>query len=136
MDRSKGMASVVEADWTEQLLHEVLDLLHQEAPVETFAERLAEAEALPETGNRSIVIATRLPFTTPDYLRDTRFPHDGQLDATFVDEGIAAVAGVPLLWEDEVIGLLFVADRYHRTHTAQNISILSTLATHAAVAIK
>jgi DNA-binding PucR family transcriptional regulator len=40
------------------------------------------------------------------------------------------------LWEDEVIGLLFVADRYHRTHTAQNISILSTLATHAAVAIK
>jgi GAF domain-containing protein len=35
------------------------------------------------------------------------------------------VAGVPLLWEDEVIGLLFVADRYHRTHTAQNISILS-----------
>src|SRR5258707_766886 len=48
----------------------------------------------------------------------------------------APVAGVPMLWEDEVIGLLFVADRYHRTHTAQNISILSTLATHAAVAVK
>src|SRR5690606_2866525 len=30
---------------------------------------------------------------------------------------------------------LFVADRYHRTHTALNISILCTLATHAAVAI-
>jgi GAF domain-containing protein len=46
------------------------------------------------------------------------------------------VVGVPLLWDDNVIGLLFVADRYHRTHTAQNVSILSTLATHAAVAIK
>lgn len=84
----------------------------------------------------SVVVSTRLPFTTPDYLSDQRFPHDAKLDATFRDEGIAAVAGVPLLWEDEVIGLLFVADRYHRTHTAQNISILSTLATHAAVAIK
>ncbi|AOF85913.1 GAF domain protein [Hydrogenophaga sp. RAC07] len=84
----------------------------------------------------SVVVKTRLPFTTADYLHDTRFPHDPQLDATFRDEGIAAVVGVPLLWEDEVIGLLFVADRFHRTHTAQNISILSTLATHAAVAIK
>lgn len=87
-------------------------------------------------GMVSIVVETRLPFTTPDYLSDQRFAHDEKLDATFRDEGIAAVAGVPLLWEDEVIGLLFVADRYHRTHTAQNISILSTLAAHAAVAIK
>src|SRR5690606_19552397 len=84
----------------------------------------------------SVVVSTRLPFTTPDYLHDTRFQHDASLDATFRDEGIAAVAGVPMLWEGEVIGLLFVADRYHRAHTAQNISILSTLATHAAVAVK
>lgn len=89
-----------------------------------------------DLGIVSVVLRTRLPFTTPDYLNDTRFAHNATLDATFRDEGIAAVVGVPLLWEDEVIGLLFVADRYHRTHTAQNISILSTLATHAAVAIK
>lgn len=87
-------------------------------------------------GMASMVVKTRLPFTTPDYLHDKRFQHDETLDATFRDEGIAAVAGVPLLWEGEVIGLLFIADRYHRTHTAQNISILSTLATHAAVAVK
>lgn len=87
-------------------------------------------------GAASLVVETRLPFTTPDYLHDGRFPHDPQLDATFRDEGIAALVGVPLLWEDEVIGLLFVADRYHRTHTALSISVLSTLATHAAVAIK
>lgn len=87
-------------------------------------------------GMASVVVETRLPFTTPDYLNDRRFAHDEKLDATFRDEGIAAVAGVPMLWEGEVIGLLFVADRYHRTHTAQSVSILSTLATHAAVAIK
>lgn len=89
-----------------------------------------------ELGIVSVVMRTRLPFTTSDYLNDTRFTHDPALDATFRDEGVAAVVGVPLLWEGQVIGLLFVADRYHRTHTAQNISILSTLATHAAVAIK
>jgi GAF domain-containing protein len=89
-----------------------------------------------DLGIVSVVVKTRLPFTTADYLHDTRFPHDPQLDITFREEGIAAVVGVPLLWEDEVIGLLFVADRYHRTHTTHNISILSTLATHAAVAIK
>lgn len=95
-----------------------------------------EMVARNDLGIVSVVVKTRLPFTTPDYLNDTRFAHDATLDATFRDEGVAAVVGVPLLWEDEVIGLLFVADRYHRTHTAQNISILSTLATHAAVAIK
>ncbi len=42
-------------------------------------------------------MSTRLPFTTADYLHDTRFPHDQQLDATFRDEGIAALVGVPLI---------------------------------------
>lgn len=87
-------------------------------------------------GVASIVMSTRLPFTTPDYLHDNRFPHDAQLDDTFRDEGIAALVGVPLIWDGEVIGLLFVADRYHRMHTAQSLSILCTLATHGAVALK
>ena len=87
-------------------------------------------------GVASIVMSTRVPFTTADYLGDSRFTHDPNLDATFRDEGIAALAGVPLMWEGEVIGLLFVADRYHRTHTAQSLSVMCTLATHAAVALR
>ena len=89
-----------------------------------------------DRGVGSILMSTRLPFTTPDYLHDKRFAHDPKLDDTFRAEGIAALVGVPLIWDGEVIGLLFVADRYHRTHTAQSISILSTLATHGAVALK
>jgi sugar diacid utilization regulator/GAF domain-containing protein len=89
-----------------------------------------------DRGVVSVVMSTRLPFTTPDYLHDNRFTHDPKLDDTFRDEGIAALVGVPLIWESEVIGLLFVADRYHRMHTAQSISILCTLATHGAVALK
>ena len=87
-------------------------------------------------GVASVVMSTRMPFTTPDYLNDNRFQHDATLDNTFRDEGIAALVGAPLIWGDEVIGLLFVADRYHRTHTALTISVLCTLAIHAAVAIK
>ena len=86
-------------------------------------------------GVAGLVMSTRLPFSTPDYLHDGRFPHDPVLDDTFRREGIEALVGVPLLAGDSVIGLLFVADRYPRTYTAANISVLSTLATHAAVAI-
>ena len=113
-----------------------LNAFHVIASDGAMTPRTGDMVAGSDLGIVSLVARTRMPFTTPDYLGDQRFSHDGTLDATFRDEGIAAVAGVPLLWEDEVIGLLFVADRYHRTHTAQNISILSTLATHAAVAIK
>ncbi|MEO8153820.1 MAG: helix-turn-helix domain-containing protein [Rhizobacter sp.] len=89
-----------------------------------------------DCGVASVVMSTRLPFTTPDYLHDKRFAHDAMLDDVFRVEGIAALVGVPLIWEGEVIGLLFVGDRYHRMHTAQSISILCALATHAAVALK
>jgi sugar diacid utilization regulator len=84
----------------------------------------------------SVVMSSRLPFTTPDYLHDKRFAHDPKLDATFRAEGIAALVGVPMIWDGEVIGLLFMADRYPRMHTAQNVSILCALATHGAVALK
>jgi sugar diacid utilization regulator len=87
-------------------------------------------------GVAGLVMSTRLPFTTPDYLHDKRFAHEGKLDDTFREEGLAALVGVPLIWGGDVIGLLFVADRYHRMHTAQSTSILCTLATYAAVALK
>ena len=89
-----------------------------------------------DRGVAGVVMSTRLPFTTADYLHDKRFAHDAKLDDTFRDEGIAALVGVPLISEGEVTGLLFMADRYHRTYTAQSISILCTLATHGAVALR
>lgn len=100
-----------------------------------ISERTGRMTAGRNLGVAGVVMSTRLPFFTPDYLHDNRFAHDATLDDTFRDEGVAALVGAPLMWEDSVIGLLFVADRYHRTHTALNVSILCTLATHAALAI-
>jgi len=101
-----------------------------------LSESTSSMVAARNRGVGSILMSTRLPFTTPDYLHDKRFVHDPNLDDTFRAEGIAALVGVPLIWDGEVEGLLFVADRYHRMHTAQSISILSTLATHGAVALR
>ena len=101
-----------------------------------LSQRPAGMVARRDRGVAGLVMTTRLPFTTPDYLHDNRFTHDPELDDTFREESIAALAGVPLIWDGEVIGLLFVADRYHRTHTAQSTSFLCTLATHAAVALR
>lgn len=101
-----------------------------------LSQKTSSMVARRDRGVVSIVMSTRLPFTTPDYLHDRRIVHDARLDDTFREEGIAALVGVPLMTGGEVVGLLFVADRYHRTHTAQSTSILSTLATHAAVALK
>lgn len=89
-----------------------------------------------DKGVASVVMATRTPFTTPDYLHDTRFNHDPRFDDIFRAEGVCALVGVPVIWQDEVIGLLFAADRYPRVHTTQNIAILRTLATHGALALK
>lgn len=98
--------------------------------------RVSDMVTLRGRGVAGVVMSTRLPFTTADYLHDTRFAHDAGLDDIFREDGIAALVGVPLISEGEVIGLLFVADRYHRVHTTQSLSILSTLATHGAVALK
>lgn len=100
-----------------------------------ISERTTQMTVGQNMGVISVVIATRLPFATADYLNDNRFIHDPSLDDTFRKEGIMALVGVPLISNDQVLGLLFVADRYHRTHTALSIAILGTLATHAAVAI-
>ncbi|HTP74786.1 MAG TPA: helix-turn-helix domain-containing protein [Burkholderiaceae bacterium] len=101
-----------------------------------LSRKTSDMVARRDRGVASIVMSTRLPFTTPDYLHDRRIVHDPKLDDTFREEGIAALVGVPLIWSAEVVGLLFVGDRYHRTHTAQTVSVLSTLATYGAVALK
>jgi sugar diacid utilization regulator len=97
--------------------------------------QMTEGMVARHRGAVSLVMTTRQPFMTPDYLQDRRFEHDPRLDEIFRNEGVTALVGVPLIWNGEVTGLLFVADRYHRMHTAHNVSILCTLASHGAVAL-
>jgi sugar diacid utilization regulator len=75
------------------------------------------------------------PYTSADYLTDPRFRHTAAIDGGVTEEGLIGILGVPLLLGGSVIGVLFAADRRVRVFGPAEISLLSSLAAHAAVAI-
>ena len=69
-----------------------------------LSQKTSDMVARRDRGVASIVMTTRLPFTTPDYLHDRRIVHDPKLDDTFREESIAALVGVPLIWGERSSG--------------------------------
>ena len=89
-----------------------------------------------DRGVVSLIAETRSFFVTKDYLGDDRFRHSRDLDRRFEDESIKSLAGFPILADDKVQGLLFVADRYGRDYSGREISVLGSFAQHAGVAMR
>jgi len=87
-------------------------------------------------GAVSQAINSKAFFDTQDYLNDQRFRHSEALDRVFKAEGIVSLAGFPILSENELQGVLFVADRYRRKLSEKEISILGSFAVHAGVAMR
>jgi PucR C-terminal helix-turn-helix domain/GAF domain len=87
-------------------------------------------------GAVSLAINSKTFFDTQDYLHDQRFRHSEALDRVFKAEGIVSLAGFPILSEDKLQGVLFVADRYRRKLSEREISILGSFALHAGVAMR
>ncbi|MGH6881241.1 helix-turn-helix domain-containing protein [Hypericibacter sp.] len=79
---------------------------------------------------------TRHPFYSSNYSTDKNFDHDSDIDRAISSEGIVSILGIPLEREAQVIGVLFVGDRYVRSYTFQEMAVLSSLATFAALAIE
>lgn len=79
---------------------------------------------------------SRSAFTTQDYMTETQFTHNPEMDRAMAEEGIQSIVSVPIMSDAEVIGVLIVADRYRRFHQPWEISVLGTLAAHASVAIR
>ncbi|NUP32937.1 MAG: GAF domain-containing protein, partial [Streptomycetaceae bacterium] len=92
-------------------------------------------------GLGGLVAQTARPYATPDYRTDSRFRHVGEVDAGVLDEGLIAILGVPLLLGStrgdggKVVGVLMAADRAPRAFTSDEVALMSSLATHAAIAI-
>ncbi|GGO96090.1 helix-turn-helix domain-containing protein [Wenjunlia tyrosinilytica] len=86
-------------------------------------------------GLGGLVAQTALPYVTESYFEDARFQHTRPIDSAVHDEGLVAILGVPLVLGRDVIGVLFAADRRARVFEREQISLLSSLATHAAIAI-
>jgi hypothetical protein len=87
-------------------------------------------------GLGGLVAQTASPYATADYFNDDRFRHTRPIDSAVHDEGLVAILGVPLLAGGEVIGVLFASDRKVRPFTRDEVALLGSLATHAAIAIE
>jgi GAF domain-containing protein len=82
------------------------------------------------------VARTRRPFYSSNYSADRNFDHDASIDRATSGEGIVSILGIPLELEAYVMGVLFVGDRYVRSYTPQEMAVLSSLSTFAALAIE
>ncbi|CAH9413492.1 helix-turn-helix domain-containing protein [Streptomyces globisporus] len=76
------------------------------------------------------------PFWTSDYLRDESFEHAAVIDDVVRVEGLRAIVAVPLRHADSSFGVLYAADRNIRHFVPDEISLMSSLADLAAVAIE
>ncbi|MDN3026460.1 helix-turn-helix domain-containing protein [Streptomyces sp. S.PB5] len=76
------------------------------------------------------------PFWTPDYLADDSFVHSEAIDHVVRSEGLRAIMAVPLRHEHSTLGVLYVADRDIRHFLPNEISLMTSLADLAAVAIE
>ena len=116
-----------------------------DAEREIFRVVTADGHLSPETaamtsridrGAVSLVMNSKCFFETPDYLGDPRFRHAPHLDRILEGEKIRTLAGFPILWENKVHGLLFVANRYARKLSGRETSLLGAFALHVGVAMR
>lgn len=86
-------------------------------------------------GLGGLVASTSLPYVTDNYFTDPRFEHAENIDHAVREEGLVAILGVPLKMNGRGVGVLFAANRRERPFARSEVALLSSLATHAAIAI-
>ncbi|WP_376737467.1 helix-turn-helix domain-containing protein [Nocardiopsis alba] len=89
----------------------------------------------PGKGLGGLVASTSLPYVTANYFADPRFEHAQNIDDGVREEGLVAILGVPLRMNGRRVGVLFAANRRERPFAHSEVALLSSLATHAAIAI-
>jgi GAF domain-containing protein len=88
------------------------------------------------TGLLGLVAQTGAPYFTEDYQSDDRFVHRGYIDDAVAGERIRAILGVPLILDGRVIGALLAVHRTVRPFPPDEVSLLTSFAAHAAVALE
>ncbi|MET1022449.1 MAG: GAF domain-containing protein [Arthrobacter sp.] len=76
------------------------------------------------------------PAQSADYLMDESKSHLESSDAAVAAEGVRAIMGVPLRAEGKVIGALLVADRHPHQFSSDDVALMESIGTHAAVALE
>jgi hypothetical protein len=88
------------------------------------------------TGLLGLVAQSGAPYFTEDYQSDERFVHRHYIDDAVAGERIRAILGVPLEVEGRVIGALLAVHRTVRPFPPAEVSLLTSFAAHAAVALE
>jgi GAF domain-containing protein/sugar diacid utilization regulator len=86
-------------------------------------------------GLGGLVAQTATPYASARYFEDTRFHKTSAINEAVNEEGLVSILGVPLVLGANVIGVLFAADRSERPFARDDVSLLVTLGTHAAIAL-
>jgi sugar diacid utilization regulator len=87
------------------------------------------------TGLGGLVAQTATPYASDNYPSDSRFRHSSDIDSAVDEEGLIAILGVPMRLGPRIVGVLFAANRTSRPWPREDVTLLSSLAAHAAVAI-
>lgn len=85
-------------------------------------------------GLGGLVAESMTAHWTADYLHDDRYLH--AIDDIVLEESLVAILGVPLKIGRRLLGVLFASDRAPRNFTRDEVSLLSSLGDHAAIAIE
>jgi sugar diacid utilization regulator len=87
------------------------------------------------TGLGGLVAQKGTPYASDNYPSDARFQHALDIDSAVAEEGLIAILGVPMRLGSRIVGVLFAANRTSRPWPREDVTLLSSLAAHAAVAI-
>lgn len=90
----------------------------------------------PGRGLASVVVESRTPQWVAEYAAYERDRHDRGIDDAVSSEGLVSILGVPMLSGDDVLGVLFVANREAYSFAPEEIALLSALADHASVVLQ
>jgi GAF domain-containing protein len=115
------------------LLDEATDELVFEAVVGEGEESLLGMRFPADHGIAGWVLATRTPLVIEDVRKDPRFAVDVAEGTGYVPSGLMAA---PLLYDEEILGVLEVLDRPERSHfSLQEMDVLGLFANQAAIAV-
>jgi len=87
-------------------------------------------------GLASEVVESRAPQWVARYREYSEERHEGAIDHAVDTEGLVSLLGVPMLSDEGVLGVLFVANREEMRFLPEQIAVLSALADHASAALQ
>ncbi|MGO3136635.1 MAG: helix-turn-helix domain-containing protein, partial [Agrococcus casei] len=90
----------------------------------------------PGRGLASVVVESRTAQWVADYSAYAAERHDADIDDAVSSEGLVALLGVPMLTSDDVLGVLFVANRAATHFSPEEVALLSAVADHASIILQ